>query len=142
LTNNGDTQVANCWIEINTGAGEYFKVEDFGQVTTGMQVLLNLAGIGTLLTNANTDRVDAVGNNCQLAISMPEGFANEQLRQIINTLATTEQIRYYEPLENYLENIREAGLTHPLCVFRCVAGISNLIQPLPIAPLSPSGAAN
>ncbi len=117
--------MANCWIEIDTGSGEYFKIEEFGQITNGMQVLLNLAGLSTLLLDSNTQQINLVGNNCKLAI--------EQLRQSINTIATTQQIRDYEPLENYLENIRDAGLTHPLCVFRCVAGISNLIQPLPIA---------
>jgi hypothetical protein len=111
--------MTTCWLEIDTGSGVFFKVEDFGQFTDGMQVLINLIGNPKLLTDLNTQTAD----NTKSAI---EG-AIEQLRQTTNSVATAAQTGQYDPLMKYFSHIRDACDIHSLCVFRCVAGQPALI---------------
>jgi hypothetical protein len=107
--------MASCWIEINTGAGEFVKVLDFPQVTDGMQVLLNLSGNSTLLKDNNTLAVSQAGTAFKTVLN--------QLNQTINTIATRQQAQQFEPLAKFLDAVHDAGLQHPSCIFRAIVGL-------------------
>jgi hypothetical protein len=104
----------NCWIEIDTGAGDYSKVQDFGQLLIGSQNLLILLGVPTLLKDLNGKSAIDASQNCRTAMN--------DLRTNINTIASPQQVNDFEPLLKYLDAIHDAGIQHPGCVFRCITG--------------------
>lgn len=111
--------MSSCWIEINTGAGEFVRVLDFSQVTDGMQVLLNLSGNSALLKDNNTLAVSQVGSAFKTVLN--------QMNQSINTIATRQQAQQFEPLAKFLDAVHDAGLQHPNCIFRSVVGLPVVI---------------
>lgn len=111
--------MSSCWIEINTGAGEFVKILDFAQVTDGMQVLLNLVGSPTLLKDNNTLVVSQAGTAFKSVLN--------QLNLSINTIATRQQAQHFDPLAKFLDSVHDAGLQHPSCIFRSVVGLPVII---------------
>jgi hypothetical protein len=106
----------HCFLEINTGSGEYTKIVDFGYYTPQMQALLALIGTPNLLNDFNGGNADKTGSNILGAI--------DQLRTQINNIATAQQQIEYDKLIRYLTAIHAAGLVHPLCIFRSVAPVN------------------
>lgn len=104
----------NCWLEIDTGAGDYSKVQEFGLLLAGSQNLLTLMGSPTLLKNLNGQTATNASQACRTAMTA--------LRSNINTIASPQQVNDFEPLMKYLDAIYDAGIQHPGCVFRCITG--------------------
>jgi hypothetical protein len=102
-----------CFLEINTGTGEYVQVVDFGYYTTQMQSLLSLIGNPNLLNDLNGVGADRVASNIIGTI--------DQLRTQVNNVANAQQQLEYDRLIRYLSAIHAAGLVHPACNFRSVA---------------------
>jgi hypothetical protein len=111
--------MASCWIEINTGAGEFVRVLDFPDVTDGMQVLLNLSGNSALLKNNNSLLVSQVGLAFKVVLN--------QINQSVNTIATRQQAEHFQALAKFLDAVHDAGLQHPSCTFRSVVGLPVII---------------
>jgi hypothetical protein len=108
--------MTTCWLEIDTGNNDFAKIEggDFEILAPGGQVLLNLAGIPTLLTDLNGQQADQASSAARKAM--------DQLRDNINSIATPMQAQALESLLDYLDAIHDLGIRNPRCVFRCVAG--------------------
>jgi hypothetical protein len=111
-----EVNMTNCWLEIDTGAGDFAKIEggNFGALSAGGQVLLNLAGSPTLLADLNGQRADQASSAAKQMM--------DTLRAGINTIATPKQSIELEPLLKYLDAIHDNGIRNPNCIFRCVAG--------------------
>jgi hypothetical protein len=106
--------MTRCWAEINTGNGEFIKLFDFGQVSGQGLEILNLINNPQLLLDANTKQLDQAGSDMQQAI--------DTIRQSINGSATPTQTNGYDQLITTLTKIREHGILHPACIFRCLQG--------------------
>jgi hypothetical protein len=111
-----EVNMTNCWLEIDTGAGDFAKIEggSFGSISTGQQLLLTLLGSPNLLTDMNGQQAGKASNEAKNAM--------DSLRGSINTIATPKQALEFEPLLKFLDSIHDAGLRNPNCIFRCVAG--------------------
>jgi hypothetical protein len=109
--------MTNCWLEIDTGAGDFAKIEggNFGTLSQGQQVLLNLAGTPALLVDLNGQQADQASSAAKNMM--------DTLRSTINTIATPKQATELEPLLKYLDAIHDLGIRNPKCIFRCVAGL-------------------
>jgi hypothetical protein len=102
-----------CFLEINTGTGEYTQVVDFGYYTPQMQALLALIGNPNLLNDFNGASAEKMAYNIINTI--------DQLRTQVNNIANAQQQIEYDRLIRYLSAIHAAGLVHTLCVFRSIA---------------------
>jgi hypothetical protein len=101
-----------CFLEINTGSGEYTKVLDFGYYPPQMQALLALLDNPNLLNEYNGAGAEKTGSVVLGTI--------DQLRSRIN-IANAQQQAGYDSTIKYLTGIHEAGLVHPACTFRSIA---------------------
>lgn len=108
--------MTNCWLEIDTGAGDFAKIEggNFETLSAGGQLLLSLAGSPTLLSDLNGGQADKASQNAKQMM--------DTLRASINTIATPKQAMELESLLKYLDAINDIGARNPSCIFRCVAG--------------------
>lgn len=103
----------HCFLEINTGTGEYTKVVNFGRYTPQMEAFLIASGNPGLLVGSN------LSSAADTAARIPSAI--EQLRVQFNYFSSAYQAVEYDRLIRYLEAIHAAGLVHTACVFRSTA---------------------